>query len=83
MLDVQLAILTRRKTPMGRIMDRLQVNFRLTTELMEALDKRRVDLLHTEGRIPTRSEVIRNILEADLLRKAATDKAGKSRSKKA
>lgn len=83
MLDVKLAILTRRKTPMGRIMDRLQVNFRLTTELMEALDKRRVDLLHAEGRIPTRSEVIRNILEADLLRKAATDKVGKSRSKKA
>ena len=47
-------------------MERLQVNVRLTPELINALDRRRIALQPTLGRIPTRSEVIRDILEANL-----------------
>lgn len=47
-------------------MDRLQVNVRLTPELIDAIDQRRIVLQPTLGRIPTRSEVIRDILETGL-----------------
>lgn len=47
-------------------MERLQVNVRLTPELIEAIDQRRIALQPSLGRIPTRSEVIRDVLEASL-----------------
>lgn len=47
-------------------MDRMQVNVRLTPELIEAIDQRRIAMQPSLGRIPNRSEVIREILEADL-----------------
>lgn len=47
-------------------MERLQVNVRLTPELIEAIDQRRIALQPSLGRIPTRSEVIRDILESNL-----------------
>lgn len=47
-------------------MDRMQVNVRLTPELIEAIDQRRIAMQPSLGRIPNRSEVIREILEANL-----------------
>lgn len=44
-------------------MDRLQVNFRLDKDLAEKLDRRRITLMETLGRIPTRSEVLRLALD--------------------
>jgi len=48
-------------------MERLQVNVRLTPELIEAIDQRRIALQPSLGRIPTRSEVIRDVLESNLI----------------
>ncbi|WP_366517763.1 ribbon-helix-helix domain-containing protein [Thiomonas sp.] len=48
-------------------MDRLQINVRLPPELMELLDKRRMELHGSMGKIPSRSEVVRLALEAYLL----------------
>lgn len=61
-------------------MDRLQVNVRLTPELIELIDQARIALQPKLGRIPTRSEVIRDVLE-DGLRKAA-NASGKSKARK-
>lgn len=61
-------------------MDRLQVNVRLTPELIELIDQARIALQPKLGRIPTRSEVIRDVLE-DGLRKAASA-SGKSKARK-
>lgn len=47
-------------------MDRMQVNVRLPPELIEAIDQRRIAMQPSLGRIPNRSEVIREILEANL-----------------
>lgn len=47
-------------------MDRLQVNVRLTVELIEAIDQRRIAMQPSLGRIPNRSEIIREVLEASL-----------------
>lgn len=47
-------------------MDRMQVNVRLTPELIEAIDQRRIAMQPSLGRIPNRSEVIREILEDNL-----------------
>lgn len=61
-------------------MERLQVNVRLTPELIEAIDQRRIALQPSLGRIPTRSEVIRDILESNLSQEPpqrAQSKAGK------
>lgn len=59
-------------------MDRLQVNVRLTPELIDAIDQRRIALQPTMGRIPTRSEVIRDILEAGLKVNRSTNHSKKS-----
>lgn len=48
-------------------MDRLQVNVRLTAEILEAIDQRRMAMQPTLRRIPNRSEVIREVLESALL----------------
>ena len=50
-------------------MDRMQVNVRLTPELVEAIDKKRIELQPSLGAIPTRSEVIRLALDDYLLSK--------------
>ncbi len=47
-------------------MDRLQINVRLLPDLMELLDKKRIDLLPETGKIPSRSDVVRLALEAYL-----------------
>ncbi|GAA5172420.1 ribbon-helix-helix domain-containing protein [Viridibacterium curvum] len=44
-------------------MDRLQINVRLTPEQIEELDRKRIELQPTLGKIPTRSDVIRYALE--------------------
>lgn len=66
-------------------MDRLQINVRLPPELMERLDKRRVDLHATMGKIPSRSDVVRLALESYLLDGAQieTDLAQKHKSSSA
>ena len=48
-------------------MERMQVNVRLTPELIEAIDQRRIALQPALGRIPNRSEVIRDVLESNLI----------------
>jgi len=48
-------------------MDRLQINVRVPPDLMEHLDKRRMDLHSTMGKIPSRSDVVRLALESYLL----------------
>ena len=47
-------------------MDRLQINVRLPPEIMELLDKRRMELHGTMGKIPSRSDVVRLALDAYL-----------------
>lgn len=44
-------------------MDRLQINVRLPPDLMELLDRQRVELHATLGKIPSRSDVVRLALE--------------------
>lgn len=48
-------------------MDRLQINVRLPPDLMELLDKRRMELHAAMGKIPSRSDVVRLALESYLL----------------
>lgn len=48
-------------------MDRQQVNVRLSPELVEAIDKKRIELQPAMGKIPTRSEVVRYALDQFLL----------------
>lgn len=43
--------------------ERVQVNVRLTPELAEQIDKRRIELKKELGRIPSRSEVVRIAVE--------------------
>lgn len=47
-------------------MDRLQVNIRLTTEIINRLDQKRIELQPRLGRIPSRSEVMRFAIDAYL-----------------
>ena len=51
---------------------RAQINVRLSQELIELLDKKRISLQPELGRIPTRSDVIRLALE-DYLRRDEGD----------
>ncbi len=44
-------------------MERVQINVRLTSELIEALDKKRMAMQPSLGKIPTRSDVMRFALE--------------------
>jgi len=44
-------------------MDKLQINVRLSQEQIDAIDRKRVDLLPMMGKIPNRSEVLRFALE--------------------
>ncbi|MGC9237479.1 MAG: ribbon-helix-helix domain-containing protein [Thiomonas sp.] len=48
-------------------MDRLQINVRVPPDLMEHLDKRRMELHASMGKIPSRSDVVRLALESYLL----------------
>jgi hypothetical protein len=44
--------------------DRLQINFRLTPETIHRLDQKRIELHPRLGRIPSRSEVMRYMIDA-------------------
>jgi Arc/MetJ-type ribon-helix-helix transcriptional regulator len=44
-------------------MDKLQVNVRLTHELIDAIDRKRIELQPVMGKIPNRSEVLRLALD--------------------
>ena len=46
--------------------DRVQINVRISTELADKIDDRRMLLKAELGKIPTRSEVVRLALEAYL-----------------
>lgn len=48
-------------------MERTQVNVRLSAELVEAIDRRRIELQATLKSIPTRSEIVRLALDEYLL----------------
>ena len=50
--------------------DRLQINVRLTPELVEAIDRKRIELQPELGKILTRSDVVRHALDTYLLRRA-------------
>lgn len=50
--------------------DRMQVNVRLTPELVEAIDRKRIELQPEMGKILTRSDVVRHALENYLLGRA-------------
>ncbi|MCZ2113622.1 MAG: ribbon-helix-helix domain-containing protein [Anaerolineae bacterium] len=50
--------------------DRMQVNVRLTPELIEAIDRKRIELQPVMGKILTRSDVVRHALENYLLGQA-------------
>lgn len=54
-------------------MERIQINVRLTPELADELDTKRIELKQRFGRIPTRSEVVRMALESYLKQKVATE----------
>ncbi len=45
---------------------RAQINVRLSLELIEQLDRKRIELQPVLGKIPTRSDVMRLALEAYL-----------------
>lgn len=45
------------------MMGRYQVNLRLDQEMVDKIDDKRVELKQKSGRIPTRSDVIRNALD--------------------
>ena len=45
------------------MMDRLQINVRLTQELIEQLDRKRIEMQPQLGKIPSRSDVVRYALE--------------------
>lgn len=68
--------------------DRMQVNVRLTPELVEAIDRKRIELQPVMGKILTRSDVVRHALENYLLGRAkrvpgpTTGKARRSKSAK-
>ncbi|CAB1369842.1 conserved protein of unknown function [Denitratisoma oestradiolicum] len=59
-------------------MERLQVNVRLTPELISAIDQKRIALQPSLGRIPSRSEVIREILESTLIQSGQGAQCGDS-----
>ncbi len=50
-------------------MERIQVNVRITAEIAEALDERRMEMRKTFGKIPSRSELIRIAIEEFLKEK--------------
>ena len=58
-------------------MDRQQVNVRLSPELVEAIDKKRIELQPAMGKIPTRSEVVRYALDTFLLGREEVGPASK------
>jgi|LauGreDrversion4_2_1035121.scaffolds.fasta_scaffold2389836_1 Arc/MetJ-type ribon-helix-helix transcriptional regulator len=45
-------------------MDRVQVNVRITEQLAAQIDHKRVEIQKQEGRIPSRSDVVRMAIEA-------------------
>ena len=55
-------------------MDRVQINVRVESELVERIDEKRVELRVSLGGIPSRSDVIRMALEAYLPPPAKTRK---------
>jgi Arc/MetJ-type ribon-helix-helix transcriptional regulator len=61
-------------------MDKLQINVRLSQEQLDAIDKKRIDLQPTLGKIPNRSDILRYALD-DYLARGVTG-AGKSNSTK-
>ena len=66
-------------------MDKLQINVRLSQEQIDAIDKKRIDLLSSMGKIPNRSEVLRLALDQYLaadLPKAGTNKSARSHTSK-
>ncbi len=44
-------------------MERTQINVRLSTKLLELMDKKRMELQPELGKIPTRSDIMRYALE--------------------
>ena len=57
-------------------MDKLQVNVRLSPELLDGVDRKRIELQPVLGKIPTRSDVVRYALEKFLT--ADNEKAASS-----
>ena len=45
-------------------MDRVQVNVRITDQLAAQIDQKRVEIHKQEGRVPSRSDVVRMSIEA-------------------
>ncbi len=45
-------------------MDRVQVNVRITEFLAAQIDQKRIELQKKEGRIPSRSDIVRKAIEA-------------------
>jgi Arc/MetJ-type ribon-helix-helix transcriptional regulator len=44
-------------------MDRVQINVRITEQLAAQIDQKRVEIQKQEGRIPSRSDVVRMAIE--------------------
>lgn len=47
-------------------MDRVQINVRITEQLAAKIDQKRVEIQKQEGRIPSRSDVVRMAIEVFL-----------------
>lgn len=60
-------------------MERQQINVRLTDDLAQQIDHKRISLQATLGRIPTRSEVLRLALEMYLAKDDAGPKSSSTR----
>ena len=59
-------------------MERAQLNVRLDKELMEKIDRKRIQIANEFGTIPTRSDILRLALDAFLT--AETDVTGKTQN---
>ena len=55
-------------------MDRIQINVRITLDLADQLDSKRIDLKEKFGKIPSRSDVVRMALKDYLAQKKEEEK---------
>ena len=56
-------------------MERVQINVRLSEQLISKIDQKRIEIQRTEGKnIPTRSDVVRLAIEAYLSSKSSKHK---------
>jgi Arc/MetJ-type ribon-helix-helix transcriptional regulator len=63
--------------------DRYQANVRMSPEMVEQIDQRRIELAKDAGQIPTRSEVVRIAVEEYLARHGKRGKAAAAGKKPA